>query len=135
MKRFSIILLVFIVGFLVFLSSFPVAIYAATSPCPPGWENLCTIGPSNNPKFVGTIVQILIVIAIILSVVFLIWGGIRWIMSGGDKGKVEAARSAVTAAVIGLVVSILAYFIVTMIVYVLTGTGDLKSIKFPRLID
>ena len=34
----------------------------------------------------------------------LIWGGLEWITSGGDKGKVEGARNKITAAVIGLII-------------------------------
>lgn len=135
MKYFTVILSVFIVGFFVFFSSFPAVIYAAQSPCPAGWESLCNIGPTSNPGIVGNIVQVLFIIAIALSVIFLIWGGIRWIMSGGDKGKVEAARSTIMAAIIGLFVSLLAYFIVNLVVSMLGGGVDLKSLNIPRLID
>lgn len=103
--------------------------------CPPGFENLCKLDIKNDPNFFGKIIQILIVIAIVFSVVFLIYGGIRWIMSGGDKAKIEQAKSTIIAAIIGLIISILAYFIVTSVVYMLAGNIDLKTLKIPRLID
>ena len=36
--------------------------------------------------------------------VFLVWGGVDWIMSGGDKVKVESAQKRITAALIGLAI-------------------------------
>lgn len=101
--------------------------------CPAGYENLCKIDAGKNPNFISNIIQILLIIAIILSVVFLIWGGIKWIMSGGDKGKVEQARSAIIASIIGLVISLLAYFIISVIVYIITGNNDL-NLPIPKLV-
>jgi len=82
MKRFSVFILPFL--FLFFL--FPVFAFAQ---CPQGYENLCRLGPDSNPNLFGQIVQFLIIIAIVVSVVFLIWGGITWITSGGDKGRLS----------------------------------------------
>lgn len=44
------------------------------------------------------------VIAAIMVLLYLIWGGIEWITSGGDKGKVETARNKITTAVTGIIV-------------------------------
>lgn len=132
MKSFTVLFFVLVAGFFVFL--YPVSA-VAQSPCPNGWESLCRITVQNKPNLVATIVQFLIVIAIIVSVIFLIWGGIRWIMSGGDKAKVEQARSAIMAAIIGLVISLLAFFIIGLVMYFITGNANLNGIKIPRLID
>ena len=43
-------------------------------------------------------------IAALLVLFYLIWGGIEWITAGGDKGKVEKARNRITQAIIGLIV-------------------------------
>ena len=58
---------------------------------------------------------LLFIIAIVLGLIFLILGGIRWIVSGGDPKGVEAARKQLTYAVIGLVIVFLAFFIVNLI--------------------
>lgn len=50
-----------------------------------------------------------------LSVIMLIWGGIRYTTSAGDSNKVQAAKSTVLYAIVGLVVAILAYAIVNMV--------------------
>ena len=50
-----------------------------------------------------------------LSVIMLIWGGIRYTTSAGDSNKVQAAKNTVLYAIVGLVVAILAYAIVNMV--------------------
>lgn len=51
-----------------------------------------------------------------LSVIMLIWGGIRYTTSAGDSNKVQAAKNTVLYAIVGLVVAILAYAIVNMVI-------------------
>ncbi len=131
MKGFIAVFFVFVIGFFLFPSLFFVS---AQNPCPAGFENLCKIKIEDNSNIIGGFVQILIIIAIVLSVIFLIIGGIRWIMSGGDKGKVEQAKSAVTAAIVGLIFSLLAYGIVNMVLYLLGGNLDLNNLTIPKLV-
>ena len=51
----------------------------------------------------------------IISVVMIIIGGIRYITSGGDSGKVTSAQNTVLYAVIGLIVVALAQIIVKFV--------------------
>ena len=51
-----------------------------------------------------------------LSVIMLIWGGIRYTTSAGDSNKVQAAKNTVLYAIVGLVVAILVYAIVNMVI-------------------
>ena len=51
-----------------------------------------------------------------LSVIMLIWGGIRYTTSAGDSSKVTAAKNTVLYAIVGLVIAILAYAIVNMVI-------------------
>lgn len=60
----------------------------------------------------GAGIQWMILIAILLSLVFLVLGGIQWTSSGGDKGKIAAARSKITFAIVGLIVALTGFFIV-----------------------
>ena len=43
-------------------------------------------------------------IGAILLLIYLVWGAIQWITSGGDKGKVESARNKITQAIIGIII-------------------------------
>ncbi len=90
----------------------------AVNVCPPGqFDPLCTISVSDNSSLIRNAINIMLVVAVIASIIFLILGGIRWIMSGGDKAKVDAARGTITAAIIGLIISFLAFFIIGLVQY------------------
>ena len=67
------------------------------------------------PALITAAVQAVIVIAGLLTFAFLVWGGIEWLTSGGDKEKYEAARGRITAAVIGLVIVVAAWAILQVI--------------------
>jgi len=133
MKRLVVVFFVLGIGFFLSPDLFSMAVQAQ-EPCPSGFENLCKIKVEGNLNIVSNIIQILIIVAIVLSVIFLIIGGIRWIMSGGDKAKVEQAKSAVTAAIVGLILSILAYSIVNVVLYLLGGDLDLNNLTIPKLV-
>ncbi len=62
-----------------------------------------------------TAVNIALIIAALLTFLFLIWGGIQWITSGGDKAAYEAARNRITAALVGLAIVAAAYIITRVI--------------------
>ena len=60
-------------------------------------------------------VNLLFVVAVIVFFFMLVVGGIRWIGSGGDKAATESAKSQITSAIIGLVLVLSAYAVVTLI--------------------
>jgi threonine/homoserine/homoserine lactone efflux protein len=76
----------------------------------PGAPDL-SIGKPENVAItnIGTLiqgaVQGAIVVSALLVFMFLIWGGIQWITSGGDKGKTQEARDRITAALVVLLSS------------------------------
>lgn len=63
---------------------------------------------------INGVLSFVMVIAALLVFLYLIWGGIEWITSGGDKGKTESARNKITSAIIGLVVVAASYAILTL---------------------
>ncbi len=56
-----------------------------------------------------------------ISVIMLIWGGLRYILSGGDNKKITDAKNTILYAIIGLVIAILAFAIVN---FVLNAIGS-----------
>jgi len=70
-----------------------------------------------------TIVNVALYIIGAVSVLMLIYGGIRYTMSGGDTAAVTAAKSTIMYAVIGVVVALLAYAIVNFVLVELTKTS------------
>jgi hypothetical protein len=66
----------------------------------------------------GLIQFAIIAILAIAGVIFffmLILGGIKWIMSGGDKTGTEGARKQITAALIGLIIVFSAWAILNLV--------------------
>ncbi len=99
--------------------AFASSAFAQTSvnPCGNGigqFAQLCNLNANSIGPLVGAAVAFLLVAAALIALFFLIWGGIRWITSGGDKAKVESARGTIIAAIIGLVIAFLAFFILSL---------------------
>lgn len=57
----------------------------------------------------------------IISVIMLIYGGLRYVVSGGDSKKVTDAKNTIMYAIIGLIISILAYAIVNFVINAVGG--------------
>lgn len=73
------------------------------------------IGTVSLDSLISTGITLLFTFSILLTLFFLIYGGISFIISGGDKQKVVNARQKLTFAIVGLIVVLLAYFIVNVI--------------------
>jgi hypothetical protein len=56
---------------------------------------------------------------------YLVYGGVEWITSGGDKGKLESARNKITNGIIGLAIVASAWAVYRLIDYFL-GIGLAK---------
>ncbi len=67
---------------------------------------LTTYTPS---MFLRTLINVMLGIAGVASFIFLLWGGLQWILAGGDKEGTEKARKKITAALIGLALVFSAY--------------------------
>jgi TRAP-type C4-dicarboxylate transport system permease small subunit len=65
------------------------------------------------------VMNIVVVIGVVAVLLYLIWGGIEWITSGGDKGKTESARNKITAAIVGLIILISAWAILMFVQQIL----------------
>jgi len=76
---------------------------------------LCSLGGDNFARTLQNIVVFFVVLTVIIALLYLIYGGVKWITSKGDKTEVEAARNHIIAAIVGLIVVILAVFIVSIV--------------------
>ena len=107
------------------LAAAPSAFALTVTACPnggSGFAGLCAFTFGGN--LVSGIINILFVVAILVALIYLIWGGIKWIMSGGDKAALQGAREHVIAAIVGLIVVFLSYFLVNFILGIFgLGTG------------
>lgn len=127
-----------IISSISFLTYFPfLAAYAyaqntnSINPCPnsTSFGNLCNVAGGDIAVVVRTIVIALLAVAVVIGLIFLIWGGIKWVLSGGDKSAVEAARNTIVASIIGLAVAFAAFFILVFVGKVFNV--DVLNISFP----
>lgn len=80
------------------------------------------------------IILFLFAIGLIIALGFLIYGGIKWVLSGGDKTAVEGARNHIVAAVVGIAIIAGAFVIINLVFFILTGHGfDPTKICIPTL--
>lgn len=104
-----------------YLFTIPAIAVAASTPIPVSPRPVGSFGPladvtaKDFGAIVGRIITIAFVLAIVIALGFLVYGGIKWITSGGDKTAVEGARNTIVAAIVGLVIVFLSYFILNII--------------------
>jgi hypothetical protein len=66
-------------------------------------------------EIVGTFLALALIAASVLSIFFIIWGGISFILSAGNEDKIRKAVHTIRYAIIGLVVTFIAFFAVSFI--------------------
>ena len=71
----------------------------------------------NIGALISSVIGVALILAGILVFAMLVWGGVQWIMSGGDKAKTEEARNRITAALVGLAIVASAWAIMKLVEY------------------
>lgn len=94
---------------------------------PAGVPNL---GLSTGQNLLQAALTIVFTIGIVMAIAFIIYAGVQWGMSGGDKQKLQQARGRITFAIIGLVVILASFLIVRVVFTLLGGTGS-PGLFFP----
>lgn len=80
-----------------------------------------------NAGIFSTITNTLLFILGAISVIMIIIGGLRYVISGGDSNAVSAAKNTILYAIVGVIVAILAYAIINFVIGSFTtgaGGGD-----------
>lgn len=107
----------------------PVAAYAACSPIAKGinqgangaagTSEACDTGTGVNESSITSaarkIVNLISIVVGVVAVVMIIFGGFRYITSGGDSGKVGNAKNSLIYAIVGLIIVALAQLIVRFV--------------------
>ena len=71
-----------------------------------------------------TITNVMLFLVGAISVIMVVIGGLRYVISGGNSGNITAAKNTILYAVIGLIISILAYALVNFVIGSLVPSGD-----------
>ncbi len=70
---------------------------------------------SNITSFIMRIINLALIVAGLIAVLFLIIGGFRYITSAGNEETAESAKKIIVNAIIGIVIIILSFVIVRVI--------------------
>lgn len=81
---------------------------------------------------VATFVALALIAAAFLSLIFIIVGGINFILSAGNEEKIKKAVNTIRYSIIGLFVSFIAFFIVSFIARILDIPFE---ITFAMIVD
>ncbi len=68
-----------------------------------------------------TVVNTMLFVVGAISVIMLIIGGIRYVVSAGDQNAVQGAKNTILYAIVGIVISFLAYALVNFVLTSLQG--------------
>lgn len=74
-----------------------------------------------NAGIVTQLTNVLLFIVGALSVIMLIFGGLRYVVSAGNASAVTAAKNTILYAIVGLVIAFLAYAIINFVMSAITG--------------
>ncbi len=66
---------------------------------------------------IGSFIGVAILLGGLLALGFMVLGGVNWVASGGDKGKIEKAQSMITQSIIGLAVIATVYALFRIVQY------------------
>jgi hypothetical protein len=66
-------------------------------------------------EIVSNLINLFLVVAFVVFLLLLLLGGIQWITSGGDKESLAKAKAKITSAIIGIIVVICAWAILSLI--------------------
>lgn len=94
------------------------------------WSNLPNL---TIPGAIAFGIQAVMIIAGVLFFFMLVWGGIEWILAGGDKAGAENARKRITSALVGIAIVFSAWAIMTLI-NVVFGV-DLLKFRIPSILE
>jgi hypothetical protein len=87
-----------------------------SSGCLAGDPNELDVPNVTASKIATGVINTLSMVAGVLSVIFLVIGGLRYITSSGNAQRVESAKQTLIYAVIGLILSVLAPVIVGFVI-------------------
>ena len=73
------------------------------------------LGTNEIRTVAASVIQTLLGVLGILALVMILYGGFRWMTSGGSDDGVAAAKKTIGAGIIGLIIIFFAYAIVTFV--------------------
>ena len=81
------------------------------------------------------LVAVAFIVAGVLAVVFIFFGGISFILSGGNEDKIKQAISTIRYSIIGLVFSVGAIFVVGVLAKFLGISETINFLRYSEILE
>lgn len=69
----------------------------------------------NLESFITNMLGLLTTVASLVFIAYFLYGSLRWVMAGGDSGKVQKARDQMVQGAMGLLVVVMAYSLIGLV--------------------
>jgi len=93
-----------IISLSLFFLSFPLFAFA-----------FCTVFTGTPKDVVGCLYTDVVELSGISALLMIVIGGFEWLISAGDVGKISSAKEKISSAIIGLLIVLASYLILTVI--------------------
>jgi hypothetical protein len=81
-------------------------------------------------EYIVKIYQAALYVIIPLAILVIMYAGIRWILAGGDPGRIKEAKNYITGAILGVTIAILGIFILSLV-----GIKSIKHLQIQPIIE
>ena len=124
MNKYKNILVILVFGVML---AMPLVSMAITTPGVPTPGQAVTLNEVE--RLINGVARFLIVVSVIVAVIFIVYGGIRWIAAGSNEDAVKSAKTIVWNGIIGALVVLAVGVILQTLAGVVTRTffGTFRS--------
>lgn len=82
------------------------------------------IGAQNVPQLLTSVIKWILGLVAFVALISLVWGGVLYIISFGNEAGIKKAKTIIIWSIVGLIVILLAFFIVRTVANIL-GIGGI----------
>lgn len=72
------------------------------------------------PQIVGNVIKVILGISGTVALIFIVWGGIQWMISKGEESKIASARKLMVSGMVGIAIIAAAYAITDFVIKQIT---------------
>lgn len=98
-------------------------------------STVCKSKDDNAGQMIGNIVNLLLFVLGVVAVIVIIIAGFMYVTSAGDSGRAKTAKDTILYAVIGLIVALMAFAIVSWVVTQTSGSNAAPTEPAPSGIN
>lgn len=88
-----------------------------------GFAGTAGLGTADLPTTIASIIRTILGFLGIIAVVIILFGGFKWMTSGGNEDKVKEAKKLIISGIIGLVIVISAFAIASFVITQIAGVA------------